>query len=312
MRGSRIRELIYAYRIASTLRHERTSGTKGGYLMSKCILIIGGAGGVGSAVVDILASRAYTVATTVLDAAEADSIHSRYEGAVKAHTVDLSNATLALTKIKLLVDVLPALDAVVVCAASSPLGPMELTSLSTYIKAFEINCVSAVCVYQATLPALRKTRGRIVLLSSMGGRAAFPFLSPYIATKFALEGLGDVMRREAGPQGVKVSLIEPGAIRTNMVRQQIRDVQTAYGALGGEDRERYGYLYNGFLKMAGDSLRETAATPQEIAAVVVQALDALEPESRYVAGADAKAFFEMTRAMSDREVDEIFRQMFQT
>jgi NAD(P)-dependent dehydrogenase (short-subunit alcohol dehydrogenase family) len=71
--------------------------------MSKCILIIGGAGGVGSAVVGILASRGYTVATTVLDAAEADSIHARYDGAVKAHTVDLSNATVALKKIKLLV-----------------------------------------------------------------------------------------------------------------------------------------------------------------------------------------------------------------
>jgi saccharopine dehydrogenase-like NADP-dependent oxidoreductase len=86
--------------------------------MSKCILIIGGAGGVGSAVIDILASRGNTVATTVLDAAEADSIHSRYDGAVKAHTVDLSNAAAALKKIKLLVEALPALNAVV--AASSP------------------------------------------------------------------------------------------------------------------------------------------------------------------------------------------------
>jgi NAD(P)-dependent dehydrogenase (short-subunit alcohol dehydrogenase family) len=278
--------------------------------MSKCILVIGGAGGVGSAVVKSLASRGYTVATTVLEATEADSIHTRYGGDVKAHTIDLSNAAAALTKIKLLVDTMPALDAVVVCAAIAPVGPMELTPLSTYIKAFEINCVSAVSVYQATLPALRKTGGRIVLLSSMGGRAAFPFMSSYIATKFALEGLGDVMRREAGPQGVKVSIIEPGGIRTNLVRQQLMDVEPAYAALGEEDRERYGYLYNGYLKMAGDSLRETASTPDEIAAVVVEALDAPEPESRYVAGADAKHFFEISRAMSDREVDEVFRQMF--
>jgi NAD(P)-dependent dehydrogenase (short-subunit alcohol dehydrogenase family) len=278
--------------------------------MSKHVLIIGGASGVGSAVVDTLARGGHTVATTVLDAAEADSIHARYQGAVKAHTVDLSNAPLALTKIKSLVDTLPTLNAVVVCAAIAPLGPMELTSLATYVKAFEINCVSAVSVYQATLPALRKTGGRIILLSSMGGRAAFPFMSPYIATKFALEGLGDVMRREAGPQGVKVSIIEPGAIRTNLVRQQILDAGTALGALGSEDRERYGYLYEGFLKMAGDSLRDSASTPDDVAAVVVQALDALEPESRYVAGSDARNFFQMTRAMPDREVDEIFRQMF--
>jgi len=278
--------------------------------MSKCILVIGGAGGVGSAVVNSLASRGDTVATTVLEATEADSIDTRYAGAVKAHTVDLSNAAAALPKIKLLVDTMPALDAVVVCAAIAPVGPMELTTLSTYHKTFEINCVSAVSVYQATMPALRKTRGRIVLLSSMGGRAAFPFMSAYIATKFALEGLGDVMRREAGPQGVKVSIIEPGGIRTNLVRQQLMDVEPAYAALGEEDRERYGYLYRGYLKMAGDSLRETASTPDEIAAVVVEALDAPEPESRYVAGADAKHFFEMSRAMSDREVDEVFRQMF--
>jgi NAD(P)-dependent dehydrogenase (short-subunit alcohol dehydrogenase family) len=253
--------------------------------MSKCILVVGGAGGVGSAVVKSLASRGDTVAATVLEAAEAASIQTRYGGAVKAHTVDLSSAVAALTKIKLLVDTMPALDAVVVCAAIAPVGPMELTPLATYNKAFEINCVSAVSVYQATLPALRKTRGRIVLLSSMG-------------------------RREAGPQGVKVSIIEPGGIRTNLVRQQLMDVEPAFAALGEEDRERYGYLYKGYLKMAGDSLRETASTPDEIAAVVVEALDAPEPESRYVAGADAKHFFEISRAMSDREVDEVFRQMF--
>ena len=280
--------------------------------MSKCILVIGGAGGVGSSVVDTLASRGDTVATTVLEPAEVESIHTRYGGAVKAHAVDLSNAAAALTKIKLVVDSMPALDAVAVCAAVAPVGPMELTPLSTFIKAYEINCVSTVSVYQATMPALRKTGGRIVLLSSMAGRAAFPFMSAYTATKFALEGLGDVMRREAGPQGVKVSIIEPGGIRTNLVRQQLIDLGPAYAALSDEDRELYGALYQGYIKMAGDGLRDTASTPEQIAAVVVEALDAPEPESRYVAGVDAKRYFEMSRAMSDRDVDEVFRQMLQT
>jgi NAD(P)-dependent dehydrogenase (short-subunit alcohol dehydrogenase family) len=278
--------------------------------MSKSVLIIGGAGGVGSAVVDILANRDYTVTTTVLEATEADSIHTRYSGAVKAHAIDLSNVAAVPAKLERLVDSLPALDAVVVCAAIAPIGPLELTPLSTYTKAFEINCVSAVAVYQATLPALRKTGGRIVILSSMGGRAAFPFLSAYIATKFALEGLGDVMRREAGPQGVKVSLIEPGAIRTNLVRQQLVATEAAYAALGEEDRERYGNLYQGYLKMVRASMQGTASTPEEIAAVVVEALDAAEPEARYVAGGEAKHFLEMSRTMSDRQVDELFHQMF--
>jgi NAD(P)-dependent dehydrogenase (short-subunit alcohol dehydrogenase family) len=276
--------------------------------MTKCILIIGGAGGVGSAVVDRLVNQGYTVATTVLEASEAESIHSRYGGAVKAHTVDLSDAEAVLGKIKLLVDTMPALDAVAICAAVAPVGPMELTPLSTFIKAYEINCVSAVAVYQATMPALRKTGGRIVLMSSMAGRAAYTFMSAYSATKFALEGLGDVMRREAGPQGVKVSIIEPGGIRTNLVEQQLRDLEPAHAALGAEDRQRYGPLFQGYLKMAGNSLKQTASTPDEVAAVVVEAP---EPETRYVAGADAKQYFEMSRDMSDREIDEIFRQMLQ-
>jgi NAD(P)-dependent dehydrogenase (short-subunit alcohol dehydrogenase family) len=278
--------------------------------MSKCTLVIGGAGGVGSAVIDILARRSYTIVTTVLDAAEASSIRTRYGGAVRAHIVDLSDAAGTLVKVKLLVEAMPALDAVIICAASAPVGPMELTPLSTFTKTYEINCVSAVAVYQATVPALRKTSGRIILMSSMGGRAAFPFMSAYIATKFALEGLGDVMRREAGPQGVQVSLVEPGGIRTNMVRQQLASIEDALAALDEANRARYGDLYRGYLKLAGDSMKETASSPEQIAAVVVEALDAPEPDSRYVAGADAKQFFETSRAMSDRDVDEIFRQMY--
>ena len=279
-------------------------------MASKNILVVGGAGGVGSAVIDLLVNRGYAVATTVLESSEADTLQSHYGAAVKAHAVDLSNAEIALKKIKAVVDALPSLDAVVICAAIAPCGPVELTPLSAYSAAFEINCRGAVAVYQAAMPALRKTGGRIVLLSSMAGRAAFPFLSAYIATKFALEGLGDVMRREAGPQGVKVSIIEPGGIQTNLVRQQLVDVKRGYAALSEEDRDRYGYLYTGFLKTADESLRETASAPDQIAAVVLEALDAREPESRYIAGADAKQFLEMIRTMSDREVDTVFNQMF--
>jgi len=277
--------------------------------MTKSILIVGGAGGVGSAVVDTLVNQGNMVVTTVLDAAEAEAIQGRYDGAVKAHVVDLSDPEAVLTKIKLLVDALPALDAVAICAAVAPVGPMELTPLSTYSTAYDINCISAVSVYQATLPALRKTAGRIVLVSSIAGRAAYSFMSAYTATKFALEALGDVMRREAGPQGIKVSIVQPGGIRTNLVQNQITSLEPAYAALNEEDRERYGLLFKGYMKFSADSLRDTASTPDQVAAVVVEALDALEPETRYVAGMDAKRFFEMSRNMSDREIDHLFHQM---
>ena len=273
-------------------------------------LVVGGAGGVGSAVVERLAGRLCAIDVTVLEAAEAASIEARYQGRVRAHVVDLSDADTAQERIRAIVEAMPSLDAVVVCAAIAPQGPMELVPLATFRRAYEINCVSAVSVYQAVMPALRNTGGRIVLLGSLGGRAALPFLSAYMATKFALEGLCDVMRREAAPQGVAVSLIQPGAIRTGLIQQQVAETRSEIATLTPEQRELYGYLYERFLNTAERTLEGGASTPDQIADVVMAALDAEIPETRYVAGDDAKELLGAIGAMSDRQVDALLDQMF--
>jgi len=200
-------------------------------MATKNVLVVGGAGGVGSALVNLLVNRGCKVVTTVLAAQEAASVEKQYGGSVQCHVVDLANAAAAGSKIKAIVAAMDHLNAVAVCAAVAPCGPMELTALETYLRTYEINCVSAVAIYQAAMPALRQTGGRIVLMGSMGGKMAFTFMSAYVATKFALEGLCDVMRREAAPQGVKVSLVQPGAIRTNLVHQQFVDVRRDLAAL---------------------------------------------------------------------------------
>jgi len=279
-------------------------------MATKKVLVIGGAGGVGSAVVNLLVNRGCKVVTTVLEPEEAASIEERYGGMVQCHIVDLSNSDAALTKFKEIVSSMDHLNAVAVCAATAPCGPLELTPLSTYRKAYEINCVSEVAIYQATMPALRQTGGRIVLLGSVGGRMAYTFMSAYIATKFALEGLCDVMRREAAPRGVKVSLVQPGGIRTNMVHQQLVDVRRDLAALDEKDRDLHGYLYEGYLRVAERGLGEGASTADQVAEVVLEALEAEEPESRYVAGEDAKHMLGSIGTMSDRDIDRLFNEMF--
>jgi NAD(P)-dependent dehydrogenase (short-subunit alcohol dehydrogenase family) len=279
-------------------------------MATKNVLVVGGAGGVGSAVVNLLVDRGYKVVTTVLAPEEAVSIGERYGGRVQCHTVDLSNAEAVLIQIKEIVSSMDYLHAVAVCAAIAPCGPVELTPLATFLETYEINCVSEVAIYQATMPALRQTGGRIVLLGSMAGRVAYTFMSPYIATKFALEGLCDVMRREAAPQGVKVSLVQPGGIRTNMVHQQLVDVRRGLAALDEKDRDLYGYLYEGYLRVAERGLGEGASTADQVAQVVLEALEAEEPKSRYVAGEDAKHFLGSIGAMSDRDIDRLFNEMF--
>jgi NAD(P)-dependent dehydrogenase (short-subunit alcohol dehydrogenase family) len=279
-------------------------------MATKKVLVVGGAGGVGSAVVNLLVNCGCKVVTTVLEPEEAASIEERYGGMVQCHIVDLSNSDAALIKFKEIVSSMDHLNAVAVCAATAPCGPLELTPLSTYRKAYEINCVSEVAIYQATMPALRQTGGRIVLLGSVGGRMAYTFMSAYIATKFALEGLCDVMRREAAPQGVKVSLVQPGGIRTNMVQQQLVDVRRDLAALGEKDLKLYGYLYEGYLRVAERGLGEGASTPDQVAEVVLEALEAQEPASRYVAGEDAKHLLGSIGAMSDADIDRLFNEMF--
>jgi NAD(P)-dependent dehydrogenase (short-subunit alcohol dehydrogenase family) len=279
-------------------------------MATKQALVVGGAGGVGSAVVNLLANRGWKVVTTVLAPEEAVSIGERYGGRVQCHTVDLSNAEAVLIQIKEIVSSMDYLHAVAVCAAIAPCGPVELTPLATFLETYEINCVSEVAIYQATMPALRQTGGRIVLLGSMAGRVAYTFMSPYIATKFALEGLCDVMRREAAPHGVKVSLVQPGGIRTNMVHQQLVDVRRGLAALDEKDKDLYGHLYEGYLRVAERGLGEGASTPDQVAEVVLEALEAEEPQSRYVAGEDAKQLLGSIGAMSDRDIDRLFNEMF--
>lgn len=273
-------------------------------------LVVGGAGGVGSALVERLAVRGDAVETTVLEEAEAAAIRSRYEGRVKAHVVDLSDAETALGKLKAIVDAMPSLDAAINCAAIAPWGPTELTPLATYRRTYEVNIIGGVAMFQAVMPALRKTRGRVVLIGSMGGRVALPFLSAYTCTKFALEGMGDIMRREAAPQGVKVSIVQPGGIRTNMVYQQIEGAQKSLEALDREMQDRYGYLYASYAEFAQAGLSEKASSPDDVAAVVMTALDAGEPASRYIAGEDAKEMLGALGSMSDGDVDGMLAQMY--
>jgi NAD(P)-dependent dehydrogenase (short-subunit alcohol dehydrogenase family) len=274
------------------------------------VLVVGGAGGVGSAVVNLLVKRGCKVVTTVLEPAEAASLKERYGTMVQCHIVDLSDAQAALIKLREIVSSMDHLHAVAVCAAIAPCGPVELTPLATFLKAYQINCVSAVAIYQAAMPALRRTGGRIVLLGSMAGRVAFTFMSAYVATKFALEGLCDVMRREAAAQGVKISLVQPGGIRTNMVHQQLVDVRRDLAALDAQDRDLHGYLYEGYLRVAERGLGEGASTAEQVAEVVLQALEAEEPRSRYIAGEDARQLLGSIGAMSDQDIDRLFNEMF--
>lgn len=273
------------------------------------VLVVGGAGGVGSALVAKLLGRGDAVTVTVLNAAEASAVRATHSGLVAIHQIDLSDAEVARGN---LITAIGAsdFDAVAVCAAISPYGPLETNSIALVRKTFEINLFSHVGVYQAVMPALRRSKGRLIFTCSMSGRIGLPFIGTYTASKFALEGLADVMRREAKGQGVAVSLVEPGGIKTPMVSKQLETLVGDIAALDDEQRSRYGALYSGFQAMAAQSHYGDASTPEFVADVLLRAIDDPVPAARYIAGPDAEQLIALSESSSDEELDAILLQTF--
>jgi NAD(P)-dependent dehydrogenase (short-subunit alcohol dehydrogenase family) len=222
---------------------------------------------------------------------------------VRAHVVDLDAIDIARSRLEAVVAGMAGLDAVVVCAGISPYVPLEAAPFDLMLKTFRINCLGGVAVYQAALPALRRSGGRIVLVSSLAGFVALPLLGPYVISKFALEGAVDVMRREAAAQGVSVVLIEPGGIRTGMVEDQLANVQSRLAALPAEHQARYGALYRGYEAMATRAHRTISVEPGEVARAIVEALDSEKPNARYLVGEDAKRISAAARELGVNEME---------
>jgi NAD(P)-dependent dehydrogenase (short-subunit alcohol dehydrogenase family) len=274
------------------------------------ILVVGGAGGVGFEVVRKLIDRGDTVVTTVLNQSESSRVAKVFGNKVTIHEVDLGDADAALVKFREIVASMKRLSGVAVCAAISRNSPVEIAPLAEFRKMLEVNCIADIAIYKAAMPALRQSKGTIVMISSVSGKIGMPMVGGYTTSKFALEGVADVMRREAAEQGVKISIVAPGGIRTPMISDQIEADKKRLAALSPDERERYGHLYERFSVVAGGSLQTTAAEPADVAEVVISALDAVDPEPRYPGGKDAAQMLEMLKNMSDREFDVVVAQMF--
>jgi NAD(P)-dependent dehydrogenase (short-subunit alcohol dehydrogenase family) len=278
----------------------------------KTSLIIGAAGGIGMEVARQLVAQGHIVIATVLDDAQGAQLIGEVPGIAHIQPLDLADADSALVAVKALVAASPVLDNVIVCAAIGPIGPAELTPLATYRRTFEINTISGIAVYQAVIDALRASQGRLLFITSMSGKIAMPFLAAYTASKYAMEGAADIMRQESAGDGVKVILVEPGGVRTSMVSDQIALCKKLEAALTSDQAARYGALYKGFAAAAQAGYDGTGggSTPEQVAAVIVGALAADEPETRYIVGEGAKQLLGARAAMGDKEIDGMLAAFF--
>jgi NAD(P)-dependent dehydrogenase (short-subunit alcohol dehydrogenase family) len=176
------------------------------------------------------------------------------------------------------------LDALVDNAGIGIAAPLEFLPAEELTRQLDVNVVGQLRVLQAFMPALRRSRGRIVLMGSVGGRSALPFLGAYAMSKFALEAMADSLRVELAPFGMRVSIIEPGTIATAIWTKP----QPALEEFPPEAATLYGERIQKFRQLASERSAARGVPAEEVAKAVEHALTSSKPKARYLVGPDAK------------------------
>jgi NAD(P)-dependent dehydrogenase (short-subunit alcohol dehydrogenase family) len=184
-------------------------------------------------------------------------------------------------------------------------GPLEFLAIDDLRQQLEVNLIGQVAVTQAFLGGLRAGGGRIVNVSSIGGRVALPLVGPYNASKFALEGLSDSLRRELLRHGVDVILIEPGGVKTPIWSKSDDTVARLLEAAPPEMEQHYGPMIAGLRGEMEKIETKTGVEPRVVAETIGKALTASKPRTRYLVGRDAKLRGPLAKFVPDRLLDRL-------
>jgi NAD(P)-dependent dehydrogenase (short-subunit alcohol dehydrogenase family) len=197
------------------------------------------------------------------------------------------------------------LDALVNNAGIGFGGPLELISPEDLRTQFDVNVLGQVAVTQALLPALRAAHGRLLFVSSVGGRVAMAFTAPYAASKYALEAIGDALRVELSTSNVQVALIEPGSVATP-IWEKTREVEEKL-TIPDSLRAEYGHV-PAAMKKTIESTASRGVPPEQVAATIEGALTAKRMKSRYVVGRDARAMIILRSLLPDHVFDRFAKR----
>jgi NAD(P)-dependent dehydrogenase (short-subunit alcohol dehydrogenase family) len=195
------------------------------------------------------------------------------------------------------------LDGLVDNAGIAIAAPLENLPLDELRRQLEVNVVGQLAVAQAVMPALRAARGRVVIVGSIAGTSALPFLGPYAISKFALEAMADALRVELAPDGIHVSLIRPGTIATPIWSKP----QPLADTLSVEALARYGPRLASMRKFAA-ARAKNAAPVDSVSRAVEHALTSARPRARYLVGRDAR-IRALVERLPDRTRDKLVSKL---
>ncbi|HMH47641.1 MAG TPA: SDR family NAD(P)-dependent oxidoreductase [Solirubrobacteraceae bacterium] len=271
-------------------------------------LITGASTGIGAATALRLCRSGWTVLAGVRDPVAAERLAGEAgaaSGRILPLTLDVTDATQIAHAAERVGQEPDGLDALVNNAGIGVGGPLELIAPEDLRRQLDVNVLGQIAVTQAMLPALRQAHGRIVFLSSIGGRVAMAFTAPYAASKHAIEAIGDALRVELSTSGVQVALVEPGSVAT-----PIWDKARAEGeqlTVPASLQREYGHIPAAMNKALKDTA-ERGVPPEHVAQTIERALTARRMKARYLVGRDAKAMVFVRRLLPDLLFDRVARR----
>ena len=186
-------------------------------------------------------------------------------------------------------------------------GPIEYIPTDVWRDQFEVNVLGQIAVTRAMLPMIRETGGRIVFIGSIGGKVATMMMGPYNASKFAIEAVGESLRQELHMWGIGVSVVEPGAIKTEIWAKGRESADHLEQELTPEAISRYA-PHIAAIRKGIEMQDKHGIDADSVAAAVEHALFSSRPKTRYLVGRDARIQSALVRLLPDTAREAIVRK----
>lgn len=273
----------------------------------KSVVVTGASSGIGYASVDRMSRAGWRVFATVRKASDQNRLRSAN---VYPVIMDVQDATTISTAAGEIATQLSGagLDGLVNVAGIGMVRPLENVSMADVREIFEINCFGQLATIQAFCAMLRKNRGRIVNITSVGVNLAIPFGGLLNSSKSAFGMLSDTLRLELRGFGVRVIAIEPGSISTPAVDKTLGNLEEVIRGLPQDAQQRYGAMIRS-VGQRGYAMEKSGSSPDVVAHAVQHALTSSRPRIRYRVGKHAKLLATLSRILPESVFDAIRLKM---
>jgi NAD(P)-dependent dehydrogenase (short-subunit alcohol dehydrogenase family) len=274
------------------------------------VAITGAGSGLGRAVAIKLAAKGYRVFGTARSETDAADLEKASASNAAVTLADITDQHAVAAWVGKVTDELGerGLDVLISNAGTLTPGPLEVIPLDDIRREFEVNVFGAMAVINGFLPALRKSRGRIVQIGAMTGRLPVPFDGPSSASKAAFEALADVYRLELKPFGIAFVMVQAGNMRTGGPAKTAAALKRISDAMTDDQRALYGYAFGKFTESL-NNMQNAGLSAEASADRVIELVEQVPPPIRAPLGDDAEQILRLVQEQSDSELDALRLQL---